>query len=86
VEKNHWAFWGDLNDSHEPYLNVSFPTYFHRAYDHVPMMSKARFIQLALNYGQHSNTPVLQYSGLMLSVRLRIIDDLTPMTRFLILE
>jgi hypothetical protein len=51
------------------------------------MLSKTRFVQFGLNYPQRSNTPVLQYSGTVLSVRLRwIICDLAHSNRFLLLE
>ena len=50
------------------------PNYIHRANDHIAILSKVQFIHLGLNYVQHSNTPVLQHSGTMLSAEPVIYD------------
>jgi len=49
------------------YLNLFFPNYIHRTKDHLALSSEIRFIDLGLNYAQHSNTPARQHSDTMLS-------------------
>jgi len=48
-------------------LKMFLPNYIHRANDHVGILSKTLFIHLGMNYAQHSNTPVLQFSNTKLS-------------------
>jgi len=48
-------------------LWMFLPNYSCRANDHVGILSKTRFIHPGLNYAQHSNTPVLQFSNIKLS-------------------
>ena len=61
--------------------------YIKRANNQGVRLSKTRFIHLGFNNVQHSNTPVLQYSGMSSAVRLRrIYSDLALRTRLSIIE
>jgi hypothetical protein len=61
------------------------PNYIYRATEHIAILFKARFIHLGLNFTQHSNTPVLQHSGTILSTK-PLFLNLAPRTKFSILE
>ena len=61
------------------------PNYIKRANDHMARQAKTRILCLGLNFVPHSNTPVLQRSGTMLSAE-PIFSDLPQRTKFSILE
>jgi hypothetical protein len=41
--------------------------YIYWTNNHSGMLSKTQNLRLGLNYIQHSNTPVIQYSGIMMA-------------------